>query len=91
MLKKMTVRTGKRQAKLRQNMGGFVLKKKLCLFIFLQMTVLLFYAQAKKQNRVRQKKEDLLKDSDILGGKQPLFDFRFPALISAEFRHIQKP
>ena len=55
----MTVRT------LHHNAGGFVLKKKLCLFIFLQMTVLLFYAQAKKQNHVRQKKEVTMKEKII--------------------------
>lgn len=41
------------------------MKKKLCLFIFLQMTVLLFYAQAKKQNHVRQKKEIKMKEKII--------------------------
>lgn len=41
------------------------MKKKLCLFIFLQMTVLLFYAQAKKQNHVRQKKEITMKEKII--------------------------
>ena len=61
----MTARTGKLQAKLRHNAGGFVLKKKLCLFIFLQMICLLFYAQAKKQNHVRQKKEVTMKEKII--------------------------
>lgn len=61
----MTARTGKLQAKLRHNAGGFILKKKLCLFIFLQMICLLFYAQAKKQNHVRQKKEMTMKEKVI--------------------------
>lgn len=55
----MTART------LRHNAGGFVLKEKLCLFIFLQMICLLFYAQAKKQNHVRQKKEVTMKEKII--------------------------
>lgn len=68
---------------LRHNAGGFVLKKKLCLFIFLQMTVLLFYAQAKKQNHVRQKKEVTMKEKIICeflekNGDVKIYDcFRF--------------
>ena len=72
----MTVRV------LRHNAGGFILKKKLCLFIFLQMICLLFYAQAKKQNHVRQKevtmKEKIIWEFLEKNGDIEIYDcFRF--------------